>query len=112
MSAPTTEAERGAEEPRTIRQFKANLEFTGGNAMRYDPSPLCAEATHQALAKGQVRIERRSAPPPPRPAAGAYAGCCTAFRIRLGLVVASCGAYCASYMRSPVLAMTVIWGLI
>ena len=37
MSAPTTQAERdGTEEPRIIRQFKANLEFTGGTAVKYD----------------------------------------------------------------------------
>ena len=41
MSAPTTQAERdGTEEPRIIRQFKQNLEFTGGTAVKYDPSTL------------------------------------------------------------------------
>ena len=59
MSAPTTEAERdGTEEPRIIRQFKANLEFTGGTAVKYDPSYLFAAPTHQALAQGEV-IGRR-----------------------------------------------------
>lgn len=59
MSAPTTEAERvGSEEPRIIRQFKANLEFTGGTAVKYDTSPLFAPGTHQALAKG-LGIGRR-----------------------------------------------------
>ncbi len=54
MSAPTTAAERdGSEEPRIIRQFKQNLEFTGGIAVRYDPSLLIAATTHQALAKGE-----------------------------------------------------------
>src|SRR5437773_1111978 len=33
-----------------------------------------------------------------------YSGCCAAFRIRLGLVVASCGAYCLSVAKSPVSA--------
>ena len=59
MSAPTTEAERdGTEEPRIIRQFKANLEFTGGTAVKYDPSYLFAAPRHQALAQGEV-IGRR-----------------------------------------------------
>ncbi len=59
MSAPTTAAEReGREEPRIIRQFKANLEFTGGNAVKYDASDLIAPDLHQALARGQA-IGRR-----------------------------------------------------
>jgi phenol 2-monooxygenase len=59
MSAPTTQSERdGTEEPRIIRQFKENLEFTGGTAVRYDSSTLIASPTHQALAKGEV-IGRR-----------------------------------------------------
>jgi phenol 2-monooxygenase len=59
MSAPTTQAERdGSEEPRIIRQFKANLEFTGGTAVKYDTSTLFAPGTHQALAKGEA-IGRR-----------------------------------------------------
>ena len=59
MSAPTTQAERdGTEEPRIIRQFKANLEFTGGTAVKYDTSTLFAPPTHQALAKAE-EIGRR-----------------------------------------------------
>ena len=59
MSAPTTQAERdGSEEPRIVRQFKANLEFTGGIAVKYDPSALVGPATHQALARGEA-IGRR-----------------------------------------------------
>ena len=59
MSAPTTQAERdGTEEPRIIRQFKANLEFTGGTAVKYDPSLLVGPATHQALAQG-LEVGRR-----------------------------------------------------
>lgn len=59
MSAPTTQAEReGTEEPRIIRQFKANLEFTGGTAVKYDTSTLFAPGTHQALARGE-EIGRR-----------------------------------------------------
>ena len=54
MSAPTTPAERnGTEEPRIIRQFKQNLEFTGGTAVKYDPSFLVDRGTHQALATGE-----------------------------------------------------------
>jgi phenol 2-monooxygenase len=64
MSAPTTQAEReGQEEPRIIRQFKANLEFTGGTAVRYDTSYLFAPGTYQALAQGEAIGRRfRSAP--------------------------------------------------
>ncbi|MBL8309857.1 MAG: FAD-dependent monooxygenase [Burkholderiales bacterium] len=59
MSAPTTQAERdGTEEPRIIRQFKQNLEFTGGTAVKYDTSYLFAAPTHQALATGE-EIGRR-----------------------------------------------------
>jgi phenol 2-monooxygenase len=59
MSAPTTQAERdGTEEPRIIRQFKANLEFTGGTAVKYDASGLFAASKHQALARGE-EIGRR-----------------------------------------------------
>ncbi len=59
MSAPTTQAERdGTELPRIIRQFKENLEFTGGNAVKYEPSILAAAPIHQALAKG-LEIGRR-----------------------------------------------------
>ncbi len=59
MSAPTTQAERdGTEEPRIIRQFKANLEFTGGTAVKYDASYLFARPAHQALARGE-EIGRR-----------------------------------------------------
>ena len=59
MSAPTTAAERdGSEEPRIIRQFKANLEFTGGTAVQYDASTLFGTGEHQALAAGEV-IGRR-----------------------------------------------------
>jgi phenol 2-monooxygenase len=59
MSAPTTPAERdGTEEPRIIRQFKANLEFTGGNAVQYEQSILIANGEHQLLARGLV-IGRR-----------------------------------------------------
>jgi phenol 2-monooxygenase len=59
MSAPTTQAERdGTEEPRIIRQFKQNLEFTGGTAVKYDHSYLFAASKHQALATGEA-IGRR-----------------------------------------------------
>jgi phenol 2-monooxygenase len=59
MSAPTTQAERdGTEEPRIIRQFKDNLEFTGGTAVKYDASYLFAASAHQELATGE-EIGRR-----------------------------------------------------
>ena len=59
MSAPTTQAERdGTQEPRIIRQFKDNLEFTGGTAVKYDTSELFAVGTHQALARKE-EIGRR-----------------------------------------------------
>lgn len=59
MSAPPTQAELdGLEEPRIIRTFKANLEFTGGNAVQYDPSCVIGAATHQALAR-KLEIGRR-----------------------------------------------------
>jgi phenol 2-monooxygenase len=54
MSAPTTQAERdGTEEPRIIRQFKENLEFTGGTAVKYDASYLFVASAHQGLATGE-----------------------------------------------------------
>ena len=64
MSAPTTEAERaGTEEPRIIRQFKENLPFTGGIAVRYAPSSLTDSGVHQMLATGQtVGMRFHSAP--------------------------------------------------
>ncbi|MFM6992470.1 MAG: 3-hydroxybenzoate 4-monooxygenase, partial [Rhodoferax sp.] len=59
MSAPMTQEEReGKEEPRMIRHFKANLEFTGGNAVKYDASTLFGSGKHQHLAKGE-EIGRR-----------------------------------------------------
>ena len=59
MSEPTTQAERdGTQEPRIIRQFKENLEFTGGTAVKYDTSYLFDAGTYQALAKGE-EIGRR-----------------------------------------------------
>ncbi len=59
MSAPTTQAERdGTEEPRIIRQFKENLEFTSGTAVKYDTSYLFVASAHQALALGE-EIGRR-----------------------------------------------------
>lgn len=59
MSAPPGESEldRG-DEPRFIRQFKENLEFTGGLAVKYSESALIAEPTYQHLATGQ-EIGRR-----------------------------------------------------
>ncbi len=64
MSAPTTPEEReGKVEPRIIRQFKANLEFTGGLAVHYEPSGIIGAPTWQELARGQVIGKRfHSAP--------------------------------------------------
>jgi len=59
MSAPpgTSELDKG-DEPRFVRAFKENLEFTGGLAVKYDQSALIAAPTYQALATGQ-EIGRR-----------------------------------------------------
>ncbi len=59
MSAPpgTSDLDKG-DEPRFVRAFKENLEFTGGLAVKYVPSALIAEPAHQDLARGQ-EIGRR-----------------------------------------------------
>ena len=59
MTAPPGEsmADEGGQ-PRIVTQFKANLEFTGGLAVKYEPSALIGPATHQALATGE-EIGRR-----------------------------------------------------
>ena len=64
MSAPPRESELdGADMPRFQKQFIENLEFTGGLAVRYDPSAIIAKPTHQHLATGQVIGKRfHSAP--------------------------------------------------
>ena len=64
MSAPPgqTALDTG-DEPRFVRAFKDNLEFTGGLAVKYDQSTLVGAPTHQALAAGQVIGKRfHSAP--------------------------------------------------
>ncbi len=59
MSAPLGGSELdGSDEPRFVQHFKANLEFTGGLAVKYDESVLTGPATFQALAAGQ-KIGRR-----------------------------------------------------
>lgn len=59
MSAPPGESELDStDEPRFMRQFKENLEFTGGLAVKYDKSALIGEPTHQSLATGE-EIGRR-----------------------------------------------------
>jgi phenol 2-monooxygenase (NADPH) len=59
MSAPPGESELdNGDEPRFVRQFKENLEFTGGLAVKYFESALIAAPTHQALASGE-EIGRR-----------------------------------------------------
>ncbi|MBY6005083.1 FAD-binding monooxygenase [Salipiger bermudensis] len=64
MSAPPGESELdGTDVPRVQAQFIENLEFTGGLAVKYEPSALIGEPTHQALAKGEVIGKRfHSAP--------------------------------------------------
>ncbi|MDQ2090245.1 FAD-dependent monooxygenase [Marimonas arenosa] len=59
MSAPPGGSDLdGGDEPRFVRQFKENLEFTGGLAVKYDRSTLIGAPTHQALAAGE-EIGRR-----------------------------------------------------
>ena len=59
MSAPLGQSELdNGDEPRFVRQFKENLEFTGGLAVKYEESALTAAPIHQALATGQ-EIGRR-----------------------------------------------------
>jgi len=59
MSAPPRESEiDNTDEPRFARQFKENLEFTGGLAVSYGESALTGASTHQALATGE-EIGRR-----------------------------------------------------
>ena len=59
MSAPAGQSELdNGDEPRFVRQFKQNLEFTGGLAVKYHQSALIAAPTHQALATGE-EIGRR-----------------------------------------------------
>lgn len=59
MSAPpgTSELDKG-DEPRFVRAFKENLEFTGGLAVKYDESILTGAQTYQTLATGE-EIGRR-----------------------------------------------------
>lgn len=53
MSAPPGQSELdGAGMPRFQKQFIENLEFTGGLAVKYDPSDLVSGAAHQDLATG------------------------------------------------------------
>ncbi|MBR9894660.1 3-hydroxybenzoate 4-monooxygenase, partial [bacterium] len=64
MSAPPGESELdGTDVPRVQAQFIENLEFTGGLAVKYEPSALIGQPTHQALATGEVIGKRfHSAP--------------------------------------------------
>ena len=64
MSAPPGESELdGKDLPRVQAQFIENLEFTGGLAVKYEPSALIGQPIHQALATGQVIGKRfHSAP--------------------------------------------------
>ncbi|MGH1371716.1 FAD-dependent monooxygenase [Planktotalea sp.] len=59
MSAPAGQSKLdSSNEPRFVQAFKENLEFTGGLAVKYEPSALTALPTYQALATGQ-EIGRR-----------------------------------------------------
>lgn len=59
MSAPIGESELDkGDEPRFVRQFKENLEFTGGLAVQYGPSDLIGADTFKDLATGE-EIGRR-----------------------------------------------------
>ena len=64
MSAPPTQSELdGTDMPRIQKQFIENLKFTGGLAVRYEPSALVAATAQQALAQGQIVGKRfHSAP--------------------------------------------------
>lgn len=64
MSAPPSKAEmNGLEMPRFQKQFVENLEFTGGLAVRYDPSILTGPNTYQHLASAEIIGKRfHSAP--------------------------------------------------
>ena len=59
MSAPpgSSDLDHG-DEPRFVRAFKENLEFTGGLAVKYDQSSLTAQPKYQSLATGE-EIGRR-----------------------------------------------------
>ena len=53
MSAPPGQSELdNSDEPRFVRLFKDNLEFTGGLAVQYAQSVLIGSPGHQSLAKG------------------------------------------------------------
>ncbi len=59
ISAPPGQSELDkGNEPRFVQAFKQNLEFTGGLAVKYDASDLCAQPEQQSLAMGQ-EIGRR-----------------------------------------------------
>ena len=59
ISAPPGTSELdGTGSPRFVEQFKANLEFTGGLAVKYEQSALIGPARHQTLATGE-EIGRR-----------------------------------------------------
>jgi phenol 2-monooxygenase len=64
MSAPPGESELdGSDMPRFQKQFIENLEFTGGLAVRYEPSLLTSDQAAQLLATGQIVGKRfHSAP--------------------------------------------------
>ena len=64
MSAPPGQSELdGGDMPRFQKQFIENLEFTGGLAVKYEPSRVISAAARQDLATGQIVGKRfHSAP--------------------------------------------------
>ena len=63
MSAPPGESELdGSDMPRFQKQFIENLEFTGGLAVRYEPSEIIAAPVHQHRRPQCRPANRHSAP--------------------------------------------------
>lgn len=86
MSAPPGESRLdGAGMPRFQKQFIENLEFTGGNAVKYDQSLLVGAPVHQALASDQVIGKRFHSAPVVRVA--------DAMRMQLGHVAEADGRW-------------------
>jgi phenol 2-monooxygenase (NADPH) len=86
MSSPPGQSELDAyDEPRFVRLFKENLEFTGGLAVQYDQSHLIGPPNYQGLATGQ-KIGRRfhSAP---------VVRLCDAMQMQLGHVAEADGRW-------------------
>ena len=86
MSAPPGNSELDRfDEPRFVRLFKENLEFTGGLAVQYGQSALTGAPTHQALATGQTIGRRFHSAPVVR--------LCDAMQMQLGHVAEADGRW-------------------